>query len=197
MLKTITVKLLNYLSIAVASFLRLFAPLHHKLARLWCLTLFRVKVRNVPNSTQFDGPVHVLGSGNVILGEYCRIGRDVVFETQEAGVIILGNHVRINQGTVLVAYEQISIGNDCLIGEYCSIRDANHGSGLGDLIRKQLHDFSSITINNNCWIGRGCVILKGVNLGRGCIVGANSVVNRDVDEEAIAAGVPAKVIRPR
>ncbi len=152
---------------------------------------------SLPNSTQLDGYIDVIGTGKVEFGEYCRIGSNVVIETQENGIIKLGNNVRINQGSVLVAYEAITIGNDSLIGEYCSIRDSNHGIKLNHLIRTQPHDHSPIVIKNNCWVARGVTVLKGAYLDDGCVVGANSVVTGKINKNEIAVGVPAKVIKLR
>lgn len=198
MLKKIIVTALNALSVVLAQVIRLFHPLYTKFSRLWHLTLLRSKVINaVPNTTQLDGRVYVIGTGKIKLGEYCRIGSNVILETQENGSITLGNHVRINQGSVLVAYDQMTIGDDCLIGEYCSIRDANHGIELNALMRTQPHTHAPIIISNNCWIGRGVTILKGVHVYQGCVIGANSVVTKNIPDQSISVGIPAKVIRTR
>lgn len=151
----------------------------------------------VPASTQFDGPVRVIGTGKVRLGEYCRLGRDVLFETTDEGEIVIGDRVRINTGSVLTAHMGIRIGDDSLIGEYVSIRDANHGLKAGELIRLQAHESASIGIGRDVWIGRGCCILKGVSISDGAVVGANSLVSGNVSANSIAVGIPAKFMRPR
>ncbi len=105
--------------------------------------------------------------------------------------------MRINAGCVLVSYARITIGDDCLIGEYVSIRDANHGLSVGVPMRLQAHRSAPVTIGRNVWIGRGSVVLKGVTIGDGAVVAANSVVSRDVPADAIVVGAPAKLIRMR
>jgi len=112
-----------------------------------------------------------------------------------AGEIRLGNHVRINTGAMLVAYSKICVDDDCLIGEYVSIRDADHATVPGTPIRHQGHVSSSVSVKKGAWIGRGCVILKGVTIGERAVIGANSVVTKDVPPNAIAVGAPARVIR--
>lgn len=57
------------------------------------------------------------------------------------------------------------------------------------------HYIKPIFIGNNVWIGENVCILPGVNVGSGCIIGANSVVNRDIPDNCIVAGVPTKVIK--
>jgi acetyltransferase-like isoleucine patch superfamily enzyme len=151
----------------------------------------------IPVTTQFDGRVRATGCVRLLLGDRCRLGRDVFFETQGEGRIEIGARVRINSGCVLVSYSRIAIGDDCLIGEYVSIRDADHGMEPGEPMRSQPHTSSPITIGNDVWIGRGAAILRGVTIGSGAVVGANSVVTKDVPEMTIVAGIPARILRVR
>ena len=165
--------------------------------RLWRLACLRAFVDGlVPSSTQFDGPVHSSGSVRMKLGEHCRLGRAIFLETC-GGEITLGRNVRINTGCFLVSYSSLTIGDDCLIGEYVSIRDADHGTESAAPMRIQPHVSAPIVIGSNVWIGRGAVILKGVTIGNGAIVAANSVVNRDVLPNAIVGGVPARLLKMR
>ena len=173
-------------------------PVVKLIMRLMYLSQAQSKVNfPIPVTSQFDGGINVVGTGNVIWGEYCRFGKDVILETQGEGMIRLGDNVRINQGSILVSHEKITIGNDCLIGEYCSVRDANHNIKRGEIIRYQGHTHSAITVGNDCWIGRGTAVLKGVNLHDGAVVGANSVVTKDIQTNVIAFGSPAKGFRER
>jgi len=197
-MKALIIKLLNTLSIGLAYVIEFFNPLIGRVLQLWWVTQMRSRVINsIPNSTQLDGRIHVIGTGNIKLGEHCRIGDNVILETEGDGVITIGSNVRFNQGSVLVAYDNMVIGNDCLIGEYCSIRDANHGIQKNKLIRTQKHNQAPIVIENDCWIARGVVILKGVNLRKGCVVGANSVVLREVLEGEVVVGAIAKRVKVR
>lgn len=164
--------------------------------RVWSLALLRsASGKHIPLRTQFDGAVHTVGRLNLSLGEHCRLGRGAFFETSGQGRIEIGRHVRINAGCILVAYTLVSIGDNCLIGEYVSIRDANHGTESGMPIRLQPHRTAPIRIGSDVWIGRGVAVLPGVTIGDGAVIGANSVVNKDVPPRVVAAGVPARVIR--
>lgn len=151
----------------------------------------------IPVTTQFDGPQSFSGLTNLKLGDHCRLGSDVYFETAGSARIEIGRHVRINRSCVLVAHAGISIGDNSLIGECVSIRDANHGTAQGTLIRKQAHQSAPIFIGNDVWIARGAVILKGVQIGDGSVVAANSVVTKDVPAGTIVGGVPAKLMKFR
>lgn len=165
--------------------------------RLWRLAWLRSRADgNVPVSTQFDGPVYTAGRTRLELGEHCRLGRGTLFETC-GGRITLGSHVRINAGSLVVSYASVTIGNGCLIGEYVSIRDADHGTSPDAPIRSQDHVSAPIVIGDDVWIARGAVILKGVTIGNGAVIAANSVVNRDVEANSIVGGVPARLLRMR
>ena len=160
--------------------------------RIRYLAEARSKITGIPSSTRFDGPLHCPGTNRITIGEKCFLGPDLELDARENGRIDIGASVRINRGVTIASYSSVRIGDHCLIGEFVSIRDANHGIRAKSLIRYQNHTSSPITIGEGAWIGRGSCILPGVTLGAGCVVGANSVVTRDVEAGAIVAGVPAK-----
>jgi acetyltransferase-like isoleucine patch superfamily enzyme len=181
-----------------AALMRALRPLAGAVSRVYRLASLRSRVEGrVPVTTQFDGAVRTGGRPRVDLGEHCRLGAGVFFETNEEGSIRLGRHVRVNAGTVLVSYAGVTIGDECLIGEYVSIRDADHGSEAGTPMRLQKHRKAAIRIGRDVWIARGAVILKGVSIGDGAIVAANSVVTKDVPAMAVVAGAPAKLLKYR
>lgn len=189
--------LLSVLSTSLAFPFRMMKPLASSLSRLYWLTAARTKNAHFDASVQFDGKIYLNGTRNIEIGMHSRIGQSVEFGTEESGHIILGNSVRINRGSTLVAYEQICIGDNTLIGEFVSIRDANHGISPDTLIREQAHTKKAINIGRDVWIGRGSVILPGVEIGDGCIIGANSVVTKSIPSGTIAVGSPAKPMRTR
>lgn len=160
------------------------------------LSRLRSLVRGViPANTIFGGPVDALPGSCVILDAWCRLERGVYFETNWDGVIRLGCHVTVNRGTLIVADQEVSIGDHTLIGEYVSIRDSNHGMADDELKRLQPRPASAIRIGRDVWIGRGCVVLRGVRIGDGAVIAANSVVNRDVAAGTVVGGVPARLLR--
>lgn len=181
----------------ISALIRLFKPLNSPLKRIIFHALAKVNLPELPASVQIDGLIHVAGTANIRIGEQSRISRDVELGTEEAGQINLGQNVRINRGTTVFAYQEISIGRDTLIGEFVTIRDANHAITAGTPIRTQGHEASPIHIGKDVWIGRGAVILPNVTIGDGSVIGANSVVTKDVAAGMIAVGSPAKAIRQR
>jgi acetyltransferase-like isoleucine patch superfamily enzyme len=131
----------------------------------------------------------------------CALDRGVVIlcsgETLPHPKIHIGAHTYINRNTFLDAVESLTIGSDCGIGPGCYITDHDHGSDptlppLGQpMIAKPTQ------IGERVWIGANVTILKGVTIGDRAIVGAGSVVTRDLPPDAIAVGVPARVIKYR
>lgn len=133
-------------------------------------------------------------------------GRKFVFDPDglySYATIEVGNDVFIGSGATLLASESaIIIGNKVMFGPNVTIVGGDHntsvvGRFMYDVTEKREVDDQVVIIDDDVWIGAGAVILKGAHLGRGCIVAAGSLVNRDVPPYAIVAGVPAKVIRLR
>ena len=92
----------------------------------------------------------------------------------------------------------IEIGDNCLIGPNVVLRTSNHVfSDRNVPIREQGHIPGRIIIRDDVWIGANVVLLPDVSVGRGAIIGAGSVVTKNVDDYAIVAGVPAKQIGSR
>ena len=114
------------------------------------------------------------------------------------GKINIGKRVSINSNVILGAANdgEINIGNDVLIGPNVVIRASNHRYELKSIpINKQGHTGGKIIIEDDVWIGANVVILPNVSVGKGAVIGAGAVVNRDIPPSALAGGVPAKVIR--
>ncbi len=137
-------------------------------------------------------------------GEYVRLGRNVrlgkgvslgAFDT--GGELRVGDNTYIGKWTVILAYESVTIGNDCLIAPFCYIIDVNHGMVAGKPIRTQPLTSKPVRIGNDVWIGAGTTILPGVTIGDGAVIGTRAVVTKDISPNAIAVGVPARVIRMR
>ena len=114
--------------------------------------------------------------------------------------LIIGDDVMLTDYIQISCAKEIRIGNNVLIGQGAYISDNSHGDadasaiGIPPLDRK-LTSKGPVHIGNNVWIGRCSTILSGVTIGENAIIGANSVVTKDVPANCVAAGVPAKVLR--
>lgn len=173
-------------------------PATLRLSRFWYECSARAQLRGrVAPGVQFIGPIRVEGEGLINIGPGTRIGRGVVLETYDGAVIDIGAAVTINDGVTICAYHGIRIGDATMVGEYASIRDANHGLGMDTLIREQAHEGEPIRIGQDCWVARGAIILRGVTMEDGSVAAANSVVNKPVPSNVVVGGVPAKPIGNR
>lgn len=106
--------------------------------------------------------------------------------------ITVGKNVFINACCKFQDQGGITIGNGVLIGHNVTLATLNHD----ERPNKRQNIFpKSINIGNNVWIGSNATILQGITIGNGAIIGANAVVTKDVPENAIVAGIPAKIIR--
>jgi acetyltransferase-like isoleucine patch superfamily enzyme len=118
-------------------------------------------------------------------------------KTDGDGRIEIGRNVTINDGATIVAYREVRIGDNAMIGEYVTIRDQNHGSRRGELVRTQPYDVAPVSIEADAWLGRGVCVLRGVSIGEGAVVGANGVVTKDVAPYCIVGGIPARPLGER
>lgn len=158
----------------------------------------RAHARRVGPCVYAYGPVYFLGTANVVLGDCGNLYDNVLFETEIDGSIVIGNNFTVNRGSLLSAHVRISIGDNLLMGEYVSVRDSDHVyRDASRPIREQGFDSRPIQIGSDVWIGHGAVILKGVTIGDGAVIGANSVVNREIPAMEVWAGAPARRIGRR
>jgi acetyltransferase-like isoleucine patch superfamily enzyme len=159
---------------------------------LWSFSLLKARLQTpLHPSNVILGPVTIDGTGRITMGCNSRIYPGVVLETQGAGEIVLGDNVVLSRGVHIVAFDKVELGNDCMIGEYTSLRDADHKKSRQSM-RLSGHESAAIRLGHNVWIGRGAVVLKGVQIGSNSIIGANAVVTRAVPESSCALGIPAR-----
>jgi acetyltransferase-like isoleucine patch superfamily enzyme len=141
-----------------------------------------------------------LGNG-LTTGVGCRL--EAVPYIKKAIVLKLGNNVQMNDYVHITAMESVTIGNNVLLASKIYISDCSHGSYSGneddshpDLYPASRSLFAKpVVIQDNVWLGEFVSVLPGVTIGKGTIVGSNSVVSKSLPDYVIAVGSPAKPIK--
>lgn len=112
------------------------------------------------------------------------------------GDITVGNETVITQNCLIDG--PTTIGKGCIIGPGTMIITHEHNIHILDMpIAKSPGPVKPVVIEDNCYIGGGCIILQGVTIHEGAVIGAGSVVTKDIPENVIAFGVPCSVIKKR
>jgi acetyltransferase-like isoleucine patch superfamily enzyme len=153
------------------------------------------KCNSVGKWVRVRGRVLVDNRGTLVIGDRVRFrSRAATSElvVWKGGRLEIGAGTTINYGTSISAAHSVKIGTNCLIGTYVNIMDCTFHS-MKD--RSWDMDAEPIVIEDDVWLGNRCVIMKGVTVGRGAVVGACSLVTRDVPPRTLVVGVPARVVK--
>ena len=109
--------------------------------------------------------------------------------------ISVGDHFVGNFNLTILDEAPVTIGSHVYIGPNVGIYTVHHAL-LADQRNEGIMQSLSVVIHDNVWIGGNAVILRGVTIGEGAVIGAGSVVSRDIPPRVIAAGNPCRVLRP-
>nr|WP_244842566.1 sugar O-acetyltransferase [Lactococcus nasutitermitis] len=107
----------------------------------------------------------------------------------------VGEETFINAGLQIISSGRVTIGNHCFIGPNCQLFTANHHSSDKFLRRAGWQYDAPISIGDDCWLGGSVIILPGVAIGENVVIGAGSVVTKDIPSNCLVAGNPAHLIR--
>jgi len=130
----------------------------------------------------------------IIIGNNVIINKNVIIWVES---ISFGDNIQINPNTCI--YGRVIIGNNVMIAPNCMIAAGNHGIEVNNepMILQKCTTKGPIRIGDDVWIASNSVLLDGIKIGSGAIVGAGSVVTKDVPPMAIVIGNPARVVRYR
>jgi acetyltransferase-like isoleucine patch superfamily enzyme len=135
-----------------------------------------------------------IGSHSLILaGTYLSV--ETVAWSRTAPTLRIGDRVGIRPYCMISASEKILIEDDVIIGAFSSVIDSDHtfAEGRPNVMHNSVAS-APIRIGRGTWLAERVGVLKGSNIGRCCIIGANSVVRGELPDYSIAAGAPARVI---
>lgn len=175
----------------------------NKMMKFWCaasnvyrIVLLKIRFgsRLIVGGKQYFGKdldINILNDGMIRVGENLYTRNGIVL-LSDGGIIQIGNQVFLNHNVSITSLKRICIGDHVSIGNNVVIVDHDHdiSGGTGFVS-------SEVVIESHAWIGANCVILRGVTIGEGAVIGAGSVVNKDVPANTIVGGVPAKYIRKK
>jgi acetyltransferase-like isoleucine patch superfamily enzyme len=135
--------------------------------------------------------------GKLGFGRFVWIGDGTKIRCHE-GEVVIGEKTVLGQECTISAYKHVRIGEQCVIADRAMFIDFDHGMvEVERPIRVQGIYKRDVDVGSNVWIGYGACFLRGVKVGDNAVVGAYSVVAKDVPANAVVGGVPAQVIRMR
>ena len=165
------------------------------------------KLQKVGKNSSMGSGVQIRGAQYIQIGDNFNAGRGTTLQAWDTyknqkfnPQIIIGNNVMLTDYIQISAINKVVLGDNLLVGQNVYISDNSHGNADETAlevapIERPLTSKGPVIIGKNVWIGRGAVILSGVTVGDNAIIGANSVVTKDVPANSVVAGVPAKLIK--
>jgi acetyltransferase-like isoleucine patch superfamily enzyme len=170
----------------------------HRSARNLVRTEWEFLRRRAHVTWPLYGPVLLpLREGRLQIGRNTSILAGCWFSIPGQATLTIGRNCYVNLGVTIHAFGSIEIGDFTAIGSYSFISDSTHridDPGI-PFLEQGMVPARPVVIGSNVWVGVGCAIMPGVHIGDGALVGAHSVVTRDVAAFTVVAGAPARVIR--
>ncbi len=178
--------------------------LRYLFRRSFVTAWYRRHFREFGEKSLLSPGIMLIRPDRISIGSNSSILRNCILEVcWPEGRIEIGNEVSIGEYTHITAANKIVVGNGVLTGRFVLITDNSHGSGdsrqeleISPLTRDVVSK-GEVAIGNNVWIGDKVSILPGVHIGDGCVIGANSVVTKDIPAYSIAVGNPCRVVKQR
>ncbi len=141
--------------------------------------------------------LEALREGRLELGEGVLMEPGVWITAPGDARVKIGEGTFLNRNVMIASHDLVEIGAHCMLANGCFVSDANHrfDDPSKPITWQGFESKGPTRIGENCWLGIGVVVTSGVTIGERSVIGANSVVTRDIEPYSIAAGSPAKVLR--
>ncbi len=166
---------------------------------------YKSSLKSLGKGTILYNDVTIRTGKNIVIGKCCFILPQTVLsatadENDRTARLIINDGVWIGQGCHLTASNSVVIGRESLLGKYITITDNSHGNIIPDETinapyKRPVVSKGPVVIGERVWIGDKAIILPGVTIGDSAIVGAGSVVTKNVPACAVVAGNPARIIK--
>jgi acetyltransferase-like isoleucine patch superfamily enzyme len=137
------------------------------------------------------------GNQGLFIGKGVFVGRNTILSCKN-GDIHVDDHANLGFNCEIFSASRVRVGKSTLMAAYVYLVGGTHSFERTDIpILHQGRESQGIEVGDNCWLGAHAVVFDGVKIGRECVIGAGAIVNLDVPDWHIAAGVPAKVLKDR
>lgn len=148
----------------------------------------------IGNNVVFKGCVDLrsLKGSNLNLRDDVQLDKDVRIIATNAARVVFDNEADIGCNSIFNCGADVYIGKSVLVAGFCYVQTSNHKIARNQTIKAQGYTHKPITLGDDCWLGGGSFVLPGVVLGKGVVVGANSLVNKSFPEYQIVVGSPAE-----
>lgn len=182
---------------------RRLSVIQNKLYTAWLSREFQ----KIGKSSTVIFPIDLIGGKYISIGDGAAVGRRTFLTAWDKygtekllPQITIGDNVSIGEDGHITAINSIRIGNNVLIGKKITITDNSHGKCVFEELSipprdRPMYSPGPVIIEEGVWIGDKATILPNVRIGKNAIIGANSVVTKDIPANCVAAGTPAKVIK--
>ena len=172
----------------------IYQPMDEEITRQQMVYLDNLRLYNEIPHVQMDRREAMLRQMFAEVGEGCYI--ESPFYANFGGHHVhLGNNVYTNFNLTLVDDTHIYIGDCTMIGPNVTIATAGHPIEPG-LRSRGLQYNMPVRIGKNCWLGAGVIVMPGVTIGDNTVIGAGSIVTRDIPANVVAVGNPCRIMRP-
>jgi len=136
--------------------------------------------------------ISVVRGASLDVGDRVQIDSHVRLTAE--GDLAIGPDSYVGVGSIIVSANRVTIGRDALIAAYVTIRDQDHRIEARPF-REQSLISVPVEIGDNVWLGTKVTVLRGVEIGSNCVIGANSVVTRPIPCDCVAVGTPARIVK--
>jgi acetyltransferase-like isoleucine patch superfamily enzyme len=158
---------------------------------------FAPSFAHLGKGSRFALPVEIVNPQAIWIGDGVYLGPGCLLWTEGDELTLeIGDGTGATGYCVFSACSRVRIGPSVLMGRGVHITDHNHGRAdpAAPIIAQALDDVAPVEIGAGAWLGDNVMVLPGVTIGRGAVVGANSVVTEDLPERVVAVGAPARVV---
>lgn len=150
---------------------------------------------NLPSSTRLDNPQNIYLGNKVCIGRFSRLSAIPMTGLQKTNLTI-GDKTYIGSFAHIFCTSQIKIGENVLIADRVYISDNQHSYEDIEkpIISQPILQLNNVHVGDGTWIGENVCII-GANIGKQCVIGANSVVTKSIPDYCVAVGSPAKIVK--